>query len=274
MVQTLDAPVPQTVGWNSCQTCSSSSTALGFDFLLPVPEQVIEVPKILPEDVPFRAVLRDAQLVEQLVEVPTIVSFSSLQRTVEQNVDIPVVGGSGAGGGLSGFRAGQHFSVTAQQIVDDPVPRPGVCGSLQGLHRGQSSTAFLEQIAVSPDPGGGLQNFPPVQSSAASSSVSPGHAGQGVFRTFPRDKKVRRSPARWMTNCFQTSAHPRRRLMVVTTPGPWSCPLMRSSTFWNRHTGMTSWSMPDGWLSCWLLHADGSCVHLQSQVVCESIDEF
>ena len=54
------------------------------------PEQVIEVPKILPKDVSLRTAGREPQLVEQLVEVPTIVSFSSLQRTVEQNVDIPV----------------------------------------------------------------------------------------------------------------------------------------------------------------------------------------
>ena len=122
--------------------------------------------------------------------MPTIVSFSSLQRTVEQNVDIPVVGGSGAGGGPFAFLAGQHFSVTAEQIVDNPVPRPGVGGSLQGLHRGQSSTAFLEQLAVSPDPGGGLQHFPPVQSSAVSSSVSRGHVGQGFFSNFsPGQKK-------------------------------------------------------------------------------------
>ena len=69
-----------------------------------VPVQVIDVPKILPEDVPVRAVLRATQLAEQLVEVPTIVSYASLslsqalleyrQRTVEQNDDIPAVGGS------------------------------------------------------------------------------------------------------------------------------------------------------------------------------------
>ena len=59
----------------------------------------------------MRAVLRATQLAAQLVEVPTIISFSMIallhalleQRTVEQNVDIPAVGGSGAGGGLSGF---------------------------------------------------------------------------------------------------------------------------------------------------------------------------
>ena len=62
------------------------------------------------EDVPTRAVLRATHLAEQLVEVPTIISFPVIallrallaQRTVEHNVDIPAVGGSGTGGGLSG----------------------------------------------------------------------------------------------------------------------------------------------------------------------------
>ena len=36
------------------------------------------------------------QTAEQLVEVPTIISYSSLQRTVEQNVNIPVAGREGA----------------------------------------------------------------------------------------------------------------------------------------------------------------------------------
>ena len=91
---------------------------------------------------------------------------------MEQNVDIPVVDcGSGAGGGLSGFLPGQ-YSMTAEQIVDCPVPRLGGAGDLQGLHRGLSSTAFFAQIA---DPGGGLQDFQPVQGPAASSSISPEH---------------------------------------------------------------------------------------------------
>ena len=67
-----------------------------FAALSPDPEQVIEVPKILPLDVPMRAALRVMQLVEQLVEVPTTVSYSSLQRTVEQHVDIPAPGGGGS----------------------------------------------------------------------------------------------------------------------------------------------------------------------------------
>ena len=52
-----------------------------------VPEQVTEVPKILIAELPVRTPVR---LAEQLVEVPTIISFPSLQRIVEQNVDIPV----------------------------------------------------------------------------------------------------------------------------------------------------------------------------------------
>ena len=129
LVQTLDAPVPQTVD-------KLHDVLRFFDRLTTVPEQVIEVPKIITEDVPMRAVLRATQLAEQLVEVPTIISFPMIallhallaQRTVEQNVDIPAVGGSGTGGGLSGFLPGQNYSMTAEQIVDNPVPRPGGVG--------------------------------------------------------------------------------------------------------------------------------------------------
>ena len=110
---------------------------------------------------------------------------------MEQNVDIPVVGGSGAGGGLACFLPGQHFSTTAEQIVDNPAPWQGVGGGLQGLHRGQSSTAFLEQIAESPDPGGGLQRL---LRFLLDTLV------KGFFALFCRSKKVRRSPARWMKN--------------------------------------------------------------------------
>ena len=74
-----------------------------FDTPCPVAEQVIDVPKISLEDIPVRRLCREPQLVEQLVEVPTIASYSSLQRTVEQNVDIPVPGRGGRIAGLQGF---------------------------------------------------------------------------------------------------------------------------------------------------------------------------
>ena len=101
-------------------------------------------------------------------------------RTVEQNVDIPAVGGIGTGGGPSGFLPGQSSSVTAEQIVDNPV-QPGSAGDLEGFPHGQGSTALSEQIPEFLDPGGGRQDFQPVQGSAASSSDFPGQAGQGVF---------------------------------------------------------------------------------------------
>ena len=66
-----------------------------------VPEQVIEVPKILIDELSVRSLVREPQLAGQLVEVPTIISFSSLQRIVEQNVDIPVPRGGVRG--LQGF---------------------------------------------------------------------------------------------------------------------------------------------------------------------------
>ena len=57
LVPLLDDPVPQTVE-------QLPDVMRFFDMLLPVPEQVIEVPKILLYDVPARPVLRDPQLAE------------------------------------------------------------------------------------------------------------------------------------------------------------------------------------------------------------------
>ena len=71
LVPLLDDPVPQTVE-------QLPDVLRFFDRFATVPEQVIAVPKIHTEDVPMRAVLRATQLAEQLVEVPTIVSYASL----------------------------------------------------------------------------------------------------------------------------------------------------------------------------------------------------
>ena len=104
-----------------------------FDTLTPDPEQVTEVHKFLPDDVPMRTAVRETQLAEQLVEVPRIVSFSSLQRMVEQNVAIPVPGVGGRLAGLQGFLPGQSSTApTVAQIVDNPAPS----GGLQGVRPG------------------------------------------------------------------------------------------------------------------------------------------
>ena len=121
-----------------------------------IPKQVIEVPKISASSCRSRKVLVAPQKAEQLVEVPTIVSFSSLQqRTVEQIIDIPVPsrgGGGGGRGGLQDLRPGQDSTAFfGAGHVDIPVPRG------QGFLPGQGSTAFfgadqpvVEYIAPAP----------------------------------------------------------------------------------------------------------------------------
>ena len=122
---TLDGPVPLVVE-------QLVDVLQLFDALILVAEQVIDVPKIFIERIPPRTSVRGPLLAEQLVEVPTIVSFSSLQRIMEQTVDIPVPQGGGRHADLQGFLRGQS-STGVEQIVDTP------CG---GLHRpGQSSSS-------------------------------------------------------------------------------------------------------------------------------------
>ena len=164
------------------------------------PEQVIEVPKILPLDVPMRAALRVTQLVEQLVEVPTIISYSSLRRTMEQQVDIPVPRRGGRSTGLQGFLPGQS-STASSSSSKKRIPERTV-----------------EQIVRFT--GEGLQDSRPGQVSPASSSFqSPAGSdddanepGDGVFRTFPHGKKCG-VPGRSVRTCPGTSAHGPRRLM-------------------------------------------------------------
>ena len=171
MVQILDAPVPQTVE-------QLVDVLRFFNLLCPVSEQVIEVPKILPEDVPMRRFCRDTQLVEQLVEVPTLVSYSTLQRTVEQHVDIPVPVGRGRNAGLQGFFPEQSstFSISSseriseqimEQIVDIPVAR----GDPQGFRPRQSSSSVAHSSAawLNTEDGtfqGGFRTFSPEEKSA------------------------------------------------------------------------------------------------------------
>ena len=165
-VQILDIPVPQMVE-------QLPDVLRIFATLLPVPEQVIEVPKIPPEDVPFRAVLRDPQLAEQLVEVPTIISYSSLQLNMEQNVDIPVPCRGGRNPGLQALLSRQ--SSTASQL------------SLERI-----SERIAEQIVDFPVSRGGLQDFRPGQGSSSSLHVPArdqeglDEPGEGGFSTFPK----------------------------------------------------------------------------------------
>ena len=156
-----------------------------------VAEQVIEVPKIVCPPRAARTVLRAPQTAEQLVEVPTIISYSSLlQQTLEQNVDIPVRSRGGRNVDLQGF-----------------------------LPRHSSTAPAVAQIVDNLASGGGLQGFRPGQSSSASFSSPAGvhdcadEPVKGFFGLFPGSKV--RSPQRVrVQGCPPVAAHGLGRLVI------------------------------------------------------------
>ena len=202
-----------------------------FAALSPDPGQVIEVPTILPLDVPMRAALRVTQLVEQLVEVPTTVSYSTFQRTVEQHVDIPVPGGGGPSSGLQGFLPRQrstaspsrkHISERIVEQIVDPVSR----GSLPGSSFSHSP-AGVEERADEP--------------------------GEGGFRTFPQNKKSAKvaphsgselppHPSSWTVAAQLEDSVEWVRLKDDTSGKPY---------FWHRRTRATVWQPPPGVKVVW-----------------------
>ena len=164
LVQILDAPVPQ-VGEQGVVQLVEAFRHL--DLL--IPEQVIEVPKFSsPRRRCRRKRLPVQQMAEQLVEVPEFVS--SVHAIHRQIADIPIPQvGCLSSGGVQGFLPGQDYILLQEvheQIVDIPVR-----GDLQGFLPGQGSSAFSSGLHDGADDG-----------------------IQGVFRTFPRHKKVRRHP--------------------------------------------------------------------------------
>ena len=135
----------------------------------------------------MRAVLRDPQLVEQLVEVLTIVSYSWWQLRMEQNVDIPVPGRGGRISRLQHFPPGQSSTTTpsskkrfSERIVEQIVAIPG--GVLQDFRPGQSSPSSLHVPAsipeVTDEPGEEVYITLPQHKKSAASASSP---GQRVF---------------------------------------------------------------------------------------------
>ena len=184
-VQILDAPVPQLGN----QVLELLQKIVSSSFVEPV--QVIEVPKIFPDRVPQRIVeRRPPQTVEQLVEVPTIISYSSLlQRTDELIVDIPVPGRGGGGrGGFQGSHPGQSSTAgVAEQIVD--IPRRG---DPQGfLPRQSTLQRTVEQFVDVPVPAGGGLHGIRLDPGGPSSSVM--SVGIGIYALFAHDVKSARS---------------------------------------------------------------------------------
>ena len=97
-----------------------------FGALLPVAEQVIDVPKIIVEDIPSRTSVREPLLAEQLVEVPKIFYF------LKQTVDIPVPRGRGRR--LQGSRPGQGSRASSSSTVSrSPTVARNVDEPFQGF---------------------------------------------------------------------------------------------------------------------------------------------
>ena len=131
---------------------------------MPDPEQVIEVPKILLDDVPMRAAARDTQLEEQLVEVPTepwyvaMVLASKVYSRRQIRRILQGLDPQGRGGVWCSWRVfkvlvlGQNSTEYLEQIVEIPVPqdRRGGGGGLQGSLPVQNSAAVAEQIVDFP----------------------------------------------------------------------------------------------------------------------------
>ena len=106
--QTIDAPLLLTLDPAPLIVEQLADVLQFVDALVPVAEKVIEVPKIILENIPVRTLVREPQLAEQLVDVPTILtpvqfhtvldgvskvfSQNRVHQRVEQNVHIPVPG--------------------------------------------------------------------------------------------------------------------------------------------------------------------------------------
>ena len=109
-VQILDDPVPQ-MGEEHVVEFMRNLDARALD------EQVIAVPKISLDRVSKRCPRPRTRRADRLVEVPTIISYSSLQqRTSEQIIDIPVPQGRGGRGGLGGLQGVSRVRVQQRSV--------------------------------------------------------------------------------------------------------------------------------------------------------------
>ena len=136
MLTLLDSPVPQMV---------DQLVAVLARYDLPLADQVIEVPKVSCPARCGRTVLCTPQTAEQLVEVPTILSPSFLRMLQNIDTPVPGRGVQRGLRGFSHERSSTVFgdadhrfpAATAEQNVDIPVPG----GSLHGLSVSGSSSS-------------------------------------------------------------------------------------------------------------------------------------
>ena len=225
MLTLLDSPVPQMV---------DQLVAVLARYDMPLADQVIEVPKVSCPARCGRTVLCTPQTAEQLVEVPTILSPSFLRML--QNVDTPVPG-RGVQRGLQErsstvFGGADHRfpAATAEQNVDIPVPG----GSLHGLSVSGSSSSSAVSRDVRGD--GVFRTFPQVKKKCDTTSAlwvgtAPSIRAHGRQRHVTSLWCSRRSPRRSLTITLSTLC------MMGVCGGPIGSGLAgRSAGGWLRQT--------------------------------------
>ena len=216
-VQILDAPVPQVADFVMDVFRALDSS---------IAEQVIEVPKLSCSSCPSRSPCLEPQMAEQLVDVPTVLSYALLQqRNVEQIVDIPVPLGRGRRLQDSLPRQGSTAS-GAEQIADSPFGG-GLHGFLPGLVPTASGVEQLVDISS-----GGLQGFSPGHESGQRSAEqnvdipAPSFRSRGARRTAEQnvDIPVRRSRAHGGLQGFSPGQSSTQRTVTpnddLPVPGP------------------------------------------------------
>ena len=201
-----------------------------------VAEQVIDVPKIILENISSRRLCREPQLAEQLVVVPTILTPSFIRML--GNVDTPVPhGGRGASRGLQGFLPGHFSSAPVERTVDIPAPRSGV-RRLQGFLPEQSVTAFgeadylLQQrlssrsltILVLVEAFKIYARDRVLRHPLTLQLILQMTRFKGFSSLFPKTRKVRQYLRTRGRNCLRTRAHGRRLLLT----SPWRSRRRRS----------------------------------------------
>ena len=169
---------------------------------LRVAEQVIEVPKIMCPPHAARTVLRAPQTAEQLVEVPTIISYSSLLlQTMDRTLPFQFVVVEGE---TSIFKV---FSL-------DRIQQRRFClwnAFLSRLWSRPWTFLFpLEAFQIFAQEG----VHPQLRTHQLLGSTLRMSRFNRFFELFPGEKKVQLTPGTWVRECTSTSTHPRRLLMA------------------------------------------------------------
>ena len=235
-----------------------------------VAEHVIAVPTFSCSPCPSRVPVSEPQTVEQLVEVPTVLSLALLQQTAEQTIDIPVPHGGGCRPLQGSLPRQSSTAAGAVQSVDIPVR-----GGLHGFLPGQKLTQrTVEQLVDSSS--GGLQDFHLDHRSAASSSGPADVALTGFFALFPGPKKSANVGARSRSElaAHSSSSTPGAYGVVCSLEEPvqeekkeehevvfhvpdsivWVhlCDDKGKTHHWNRRTRTTKWKPPPGIRVVWV----------------------